>query len=75
MTRTTTIALPTNCAALCTKLAELTQRIHDELAQAGSGAALAIGSSTGRAATSTTELLPSCKIACFLGFSGGADGT
>ena len=40
MTMTTTIAVPTSCAALCTKLAELTQRIEDELDQAGSGAAI-----------------------------------
>ena len=31
MTTTTTIAVPTSCAALCTKLAELTQRIEDEI--------------------------------------------
>jgi hypothetical protein len=43
MTTTTTIAVPTSCAALCTELAELTQRIDDELAQAGSGAAIDYG--------------------------------
>jgi hypothetical protein len=40
---TTTIAVPTSCAALCTKLAELTQRIDDEFAQAGNGAAIDYG--------------------------------
>jgi hypothetical protein len=43
MTTTTTIAVPTSCAVLCTKLAELTQRIEDDLAQAGSGAAVDYG--------------------------------
>jgi hypothetical protein len=37
---TTTIAVPTSCAALCTKLAELVQRIDDELVQAAGGAAI-----------------------------------
>jgi hypothetical protein len=36
---TTTIAMPTSCAVLRTKLAELTQRIEDELAQAGKAGA------------------------------------
>jgi hypothetical protein len=40
---TTTIAVPTSCAALCTKLAELTQRIENEIAEAGSGAAIDYG--------------------------------
>jgi len=40
MTTTTTIAVPTNCAALCTKLAELTHRIENEIAEAGSGASM-----------------------------------
>jgi hypothetical protein len=44
MTTTTTIAVPTSCAALCTKLAELAQRIDDQLAQAAGGAALDYGS-------------------------------
>jgi hypothetical protein len=35
MTTTTMIAVPTSCAALCTKLAESAQRIDDELAYAG----------------------------------------
>src|SRR5262245_58919944 len=43
MTTTTTIAVPTSCAALCTKLAELVQRIDDQLAQAVSGAAIDYG--------------------------------
>jgi len=37
---TTTIAVPTSCAALCTKLAELAQRIDDDLAKASGGAAI-----------------------------------
>ena len=37
--------------------------------------ALATGSSTERAAASTTALLPSCKLSYFFVFSGGADGT
>ena len=40
MTTTTTIAVPTSCATLCTKLAELVQRIDDELVQAAGGAAI-----------------------------------
>jgi len=40
MTTTTTVAVPTSCAALCTKLAELAQRIDAEFAQAGKGAAI-----------------------------------
>ena len=32
--------MPTSCAALYTRLAELTQRIDDELAQAGNGVAI-----------------------------------
>ncbi len=43
MTTTTTIAVPTSCAALCTKLVELAQRIDDELAHAGSCAAVDYG--------------------------------
>jgi hypothetical protein len=43
MTTTTTIAVPTSCAALCTKLAELAQRIDDQLAQAAGGAAIDYG--------------------------------
>ena len=39
----TTIAVPTSCAALCTRLAELTQRIDDELVRAGNGAAIDYG--------------------------------
>jgi len=39
----TTIAVPTSYAALCTRLAELTQRIDDEFAQAGNGAAIDYG--------------------------------
>jgi hypothetical protein len=37
------IAVPTSCAALCTQLAELAQRIDDELAQTGSGVAIDYG--------------------------------
>jgi hypothetical protein len=40
MTTTTTIAVPTSCAALCAKLAELAQRIDDDLAKASGGAAI-----------------------------------
>lgn len=43
MTTTTTIEVPTSCAALCTKLAELTQRIEEDLALSDSGAALDYG--------------------------------
>ena len=43
MTTTTTIAVPASCAALCTKLAELVQRIDGELAQAGNGASVDYG--------------------------------
>ncbi len=42
-TTTTMIAVPTSCAALCTQLAELAQRIDDELTQTGSGAAIDYG--------------------------------
>jgi hypothetical protein len=56
MTTTTTIAVPTSCAALCTKLAELTQRIEDELAQAGSGAAVDYGALEQRVADALGEL-------------------
>ena len=37
---TTTIVAPTSSAPLCTKLAELTQRVDDELVRAGNGAAI-----------------------------------
>jgi hypothetical protein len=40
MTTTATIAVPTSCAALCIKLAELAQRIDDDLAKASGGAAI-----------------------------------
>jgi len=40
---TTTIAVPTSCAALCTKLVELAQRIDDDLAKASGGAAIDYG--------------------------------
>jgi len=40
---TTTIAVPTSCAALCTKFVELTQGIDKELAQVESGAAIDYG--------------------------------
>jgi hypothetical protein len=42
-TPTTMIAVPTSCTALCTRLAELAQRIDDEIAQTGSGAAIDYG--------------------------------
>lgn len=56
MTTTTTIAVPTSCAALCTRLAELTQRIDDELAQAGSGAAIDYGALEQRVADALGEV-------------------
>jgi hypothetical protein len=56
MTTTTTIAVPTSCAALCTKLAELAQRIDHELAQAGSGAAIDYGALEQRVADALGEL-------------------
>jgi hypothetical protein len=43
MTTTTMIAVPTSCAALCTQLAELAQRIDDETAQTGNGVAVGSG--------------------------------
>jgi len=56
MNTTTTIAVPTSCAVLCTKLAELTQRIEDELAQAGNGAALDYGALEQRVADALGEV-------------------
>ena len=56
MTTTTTIAVPTSCAALCTKLAELAQRIDDQLAQAGSGAAIDYGALEQRVADALGEV-------------------
>lgn len=53
---TTMIALPTSCAALCTKLAELAQRIDDELAQTGSGAAIDYGAIEQRIADALGEV-------------------
>ena len=53
---TTTIAVPTSCAALCTKLAELAQRIDDEIAQAGNGAAVDYGAIEQRAADALGEI-------------------
>ena len=48
--------MPTSCAALCTKLAELAQRIDDELAQAGSGAAIDYGALEQRVADALGEV-------------------
>ena len=56
MTMTTTIEVPASCAALCTKLAELTQRIEDELAQVGSGAAIDYGALEQRVADALGEV-------------------
>src|SRR5262245_21745810 len=56
MTTTTTIAVPTSCAALCIKFAELTQRIEDELAEAGSGAVIDYGSIEQRVADGLGEV-------------------
>jgi hypothetical protein len=49
-------AVPTSCAALCTKLVELAQRIDDEVAQAGSGAALDYGALEQRIADALGEV-------------------
>src|ERR1043166_7538257 len=56
MMTTTTIAVPTSCAAMCTKLAELTQRIEDELAQSGNGAAIDYGAIEQRVADALGEV-------------------
>jgi len=56
MTTTTTIEVPASCATLCTKLAELTQRIEDELDQAGSGAAIDYGALEQRVADALSEV-------------------
>jgi hypothetical protein len=56
MTMTTTIKVPMSCAALCTRLAELTQRIDDELAQAGNGAAIDYGALEQRVADALGEV-------------------
>lgn len=56
MTTTTTIAVPTSCAALCTKLAELVQRIDDQLAQAASGSAIDYGALEQRVADALGEV-------------------
>jgi hypothetical protein len=55
MTTTTTIAVPTSCAARCTKLTELAQRIDDELVQNGSGAAIDYGAIEQRIADALSE--------------------
>jgi len=55
MTTTTTIAVPMSCVALCTKLVELTQRIEDELAQHGNGAAIDDGAIEQRVADALSE--------------------
>src|SRR5712672_162356 len=56
MTATTTIAVPTRCAALCTKLAELAQRIDDQLTQAAGGAAIDYGALEQRVADALGEV-------------------
>jgi hypothetical protein len=56
MTTTTTIAVPTSCAGLCAKLAELAQGIDDELAQMGSGAAIDYGALEQRVADALGEV-------------------
>lgn len=53
---TTTIAVPTSCAALCTELAELAQRIDDELAQTGNGATIDYGAIEQRVADALGEV-------------------
>lgn len=55
MTMTTTIAVLTSCAAF-TKLAELAQRIDDEIAQAGHGAAIDYGALEQRVADALGEV-------------------
>src|SRR2546421_12705978 len=40
---TTMIAVPTSCAALCLKVAEVSQRLADEITSAGGGAAIDYG--------------------------------
>ena len=56
MTTTTTITVPTSCAALCAKLVELAQHIDDDLAQAGSGAAINYGAIEQRFAEALGEI-------------------
>lgn len=56
MTTTTTISVPTSCAALCTTLAELTRRIDDEIDQASSGAAIDYGGLEQRVADALGEV-------------------
>ena len=56
MTTTTTIAVPTSCAALCTKLVELTQRIDDEIAHTDYGAAIDYGTLEQRVADALGEV-------------------
>jgi len=73
MTTTTTIAVPTSCAALCTKLAELAQRIDAELAQAGSGAAIDYGALEQRVADALTGALEHQDLVWSAAFS--PDGT
>jgi len=50
MTTTTTIEVPASCATLYSELAELAQRIDDELAQGDSGAAIDYGARAARGA-------------------------
>jgi hypothetical protein len=56
MTTATTIEVPASCATLCTKLAELAQRIDDELAQTGNGAAVDYGAIEQRMADALGEV-------------------
>jgi hypothetical protein len=56
MTTTTTIEIPASCAVLCTKLANLAQRIDDELAQAAGGAAIDYGALEQRVADALGEV-------------------
>jgi hypothetical protein len=48
--------VPTSCAVLCTKLAELAQRIDEQLAQAAGGATLDDGSLEQHVADTLGEL-------------------
>jgi hypothetical protein len=56
MTTTTTIEVPTSCAVLCSRLADLTQRIDEELAQAGNGSAIDYGAIEQRVADALGEV-------------------
>ena len=54
---TTTINVPTSCAALCIKFAERSQRIEDDLAQAASRAVIDYGAIEQRVADALGEVV------------------